>query len=135
MSRQQEAESVTRRFFASWKSRDLEQVMAFIAPDCVLVNGALGTHRGADAIRTLFAPYFESCTRLEFRLLGTAAAADGDRVHNERLDVLEFGDKCLEIPVAGVVELAGGQIVAMRDYFDSAAVDAQRAGWDKKVKD
>ena len=54
---------------------------------------------------------------LEFKVL--RAAANGNTVLNERLDIFDLGGgKKIELPVAGVFEGRDGKIALWRDYFD-----------------
>ncbi|WP_162806324.1 SgcJ/EcaC family oxidoreductase [Sphingosinicella terrae] len=122
-----DAEAVARGFFDAWASHDLEKVMAFVAPDCVFVNGAVNVLRGADEIRAMYAPYFEACRAIAFKVTAIATARDGRTVLSERVDVLDYGDRQLDIPVAGAVVVEDGLITQIRDYFDFGSLQAQRA--------
>lgn len=126
------AEAVARNFFDSWASHDIENVMAFIAPDCLFVNGSVSVLRGADEIRAMYVPYFGTCRGIEFRVIALAVAADGQTVLSERLDLLDYGDHILEIPVGGAVVVRDGLIAEIRDYFDFGALQAQRTQVEKK---
>ena len=63
--------------------------------------------------------------KTEFEVLRQAAS--GNVVMNERVDRLEVFGKRVEIPVAGVFEVADGKIRLWRDYFDLQAFTAQMA--------
>ena len=54
--------------------------------------------------------------KIEFRVLNIAAA--GNVVLTERVDVFEFPNGRIALPVSGTFELRDGKIAAWRDYFD-----------------
>lgn len=118
---------IVRAYFAAWATHDLDAIMRHIGPDCIFVNGAINTTAGAGAIRALFAHYFAAYEAFRFDVLNLATT-DGRTVLNERMDYMWKDGKCLEIPCAGAVIVENGQITAIRDYFDLAAVNAQRGG-------
>ncbi|MGB6551992.1 MAG: limonene-1,2-epoxide hydrolase family protein, partial [Candidatus Binataceae bacterium] len=61
---------------------------------------------------------------IEFKVL--RAAANGNTVFNERIDIFDLGNgKKIELPVAGVFEVRGGKIALWRDYFDLAMYTKQ----------
>jgi limonene-1,2-epoxide hydrolase len=49
----------------------------------------------------------------------------GSVVVNERTDRFTFGDKRIDLPVAGVFEVVDGRIAFWRDYFDTARMNEQ----------
>jgi len=119
--------AIATAYFAAWATHDLDTIMADIAPNCVFVNGTINTTTGAEALRGLFAQYLAGYKAFRFDVLHLALAADGRTVLNERLDFMWTKDgKRLEIPCAGAVTVQNGQITEIRDYFDFAAVNAQR---------
>jgi limonene-1,2-epoxide hydrolase len=119
---------IAQAYFSAWATHDLDTIMRHIGPDCVFVNGTITTTTGAAAIRALFMQYFAAYQAFRFDVLSLATAADGRTVLNERLDFMWKDGKRLDIPCAGTVVVDNGQITAIRDYFDLAAVNAQRGG-------
>jgi limonene-1,2-epoxide hydrolase len=83
----------------------------------------LGTVHGPAAIRAVLEPFFGPTLENEFRILRAAAA--GPVVFVERLDRHLFGDKWVELPVTGVLEVHDGKITYWRDYFDAATILSQ----------
>jgi limonene-1,2-epoxide hydrolase len=71
---------------------------------------------GREAIVALFSGLFSQVGSARFEVLGYSV--DGDRVWTERIDHFTFGERPVSIEVMGVFELAGGKIVAVRDYVD-----------------
>lgn len=59
--------------------------------------------------------------RIEMLALAVTAGAGCDKVLTERIDwILDAdGAAVMKVPVMGVFEIAQGQIVAWRDYFDT----------------
>lgn len=123
------AEQAVRDFCAAWDAGDIDGVMRDIAPDCLFINGSVSVHRGHDDIRALYAAYVDGYDGFRFEITSLAVAPDGCAVHNERVDVLIKGDMRLEIPCSSVMVVERGKITHIRDYFDFAAVQAQRQAW------
>jgi limonene-1,2-epoxide hydrolase len=119
--------AIAAAYFAAWATHDLDSIMADIAPGCVFVNGTINTTTGAEPLRGCFAQYLAGYQAFRFDVLHLALAADGCTVLNERLDFMwtKEGQR-LEIPCAGAVTVQDGKITEIRDYFDFAAVNAQR---------
>jgi limonene-1,2-epoxide hydrolase len=45
------AESVVRKFFATWPRSDVDEMVGFFTDDAVYIDGPRGTYRGIDAIK------------------------------------------------------------------------------------
>ena len=95
---------------------DLEKVIAFFTDDAVYHNIPLEPVVGPDAIRTTLESFTGAVESLEFRML--AIAANGTTVLTERVDVFNFANSSIELPVMGAFDIAGDKISGWRDYFD-----------------
>lgn len=130
MGGEQELEQVTRRFFEEWSVSFDAMCRAFdavMAPGCVWEQRPMAVTRSrADAIAFL---------RRSNRLLGLDTApvemlhlaVVGDIVMTERVDHLTRRDGTLiaSLPVVGVLEFDGTELVVWREYFDAARLLAQ----------
>ena len=110
------AERVVLDFLAAWPRGDIEELMAFFAPDAVYHNIPVPPVRGAAAIREAFLGFARLMDSIEIENLHVAAS--GDVVFTERIDRFRNKTVTLDLPVAGVFEVRDGKIVAHRDYFD-----------------
>jgi limonene-1,2-epoxide hydrolase len=110
------AERVVLDFLAAWPRGDIEELMAFFAPDAVYHNIPVPPVRGAAAIREAFLAFARLMDSIEIENLHVAAS--GDVVFTERIDRFRNKTVTLDLPVAGVFEVRDGKIVAHRDYFD-----------------
>lgn len=117
-------------FIALWNRRDLDGILAAMAPDCVYHNIPWAPLVGHDAIREGLSLFVADASAIDWQMVHIAQGADG-AVLTERLDRFLLGEKWLEIPVMGVFELRDGLVTHWRDYFDSAqfqaAMDAMTA--------
>lgn len=95
---------------------DLEKVIAFFTDDAVYHNIPLEPVVGPDAIRTTLESFTGAVESLEFRVL--AIAATGTTVLTERVDVFNFADHKIELPVMGAFDISDEKISGWRDYFD-----------------
>jgi limonene-1,2-epoxide hydrolase len=110
------AERVVLDFLAAWPRGDIEELMAFFAPDAVYHNIPVPPVRGAAAIREAFLAFARLMDSIEIENLHVAAS--GDVVFTERIDRFRNKTVALDLPVAGVFEVRDGKIIAHRDYFD-----------------
>ncbi|MEJ7928062.1 limonene-1,2-epoxide hydrolase family protein [Sphingobium sp. AN641] len=117
---------IVRDFIALWSARDLEAILAAMAPDCVYHNMPWDPLVGHDAIRQGLAIFIGDAAEIDWRVYHMAQGADG-AVMTERLDRFLIKGKWLEFPVMGIFELRDGLITHWRDYFDSAQVAAAMA--------
>lgn len=115
-----------RRFIAAWEARDIETIVAAMAPDAVYHNIPMQALTGRDAIRAGVTPFLSGATRVVWEVHAIAATATG-AVLTERLDIFEFGPKRIAIPVMGVFEFKDDLISHWRDYFDLADFQRQMA--------
>jgi limonene-1,2-epoxide hydrolase len=111
-------ESVVREFCAAWSRRNVDELLAFFAPDAVYHNMPLAPVSGLDGIREMLNLFVPPTEAIAFEVLHTAVR--GDLVFTERIDRFTMGGRTVELPVAGVFELRDGRIAAWRDYFDLA---------------
>lgn len=118
---------VVERFVESWNRMDVGAIASAFATDGVWHNIPMEPRRGREAIRVAVARFLANVDTVDWRTLAIAEDADG-RVLTERVD--GFGMKNgarVELPVMGIFEIAGGQIVSWRDYFDLAMMQNQMA--------
>jgi len=110
---------VVERFCEAWKHHNLDEIMAFFTDDAEYHNVPTGPGaKGTAAIKGVINTFWPMAKSIEFKVL--RAAANGNTVMNERLDIFDLGGKKIELPVAGVFEVRGGKIALWRDYFDLA---------------
>jgi len=110
---------VVERFCEAWKHHDLDAIMAFFTDDAEYQNVPMGPGaKGKAAIRGVIDSFWTMAKSIEFKVL--RAAANGNTVMNERVDIFDLGAKKIELPVAGVFEVRGAKIALWRDYFDLA---------------
>ncbi|HEU4431127.1 MAG TPA: limonene-1,2-epoxide hydrolase family protein [Myxococcota bacterium] len=104
-------------FVAAWSRNRLDELMAFIAPDCVYHNIPLPAVKGTDAVRAALTSFSSMASEVEW-VLHQIAENDHGVVLTERTDRFKIGGKWVELPVMGTFELRDGRITAWRDYFD-----------------
>ncbi len=109
-------EEVVLGFLEAWPRGNIDELMAFFAPDAVYHNIPVPPVKGAPAIRAAFLGFADLMDSIEIQNLHVAA--NGPIVFTERIDRFRSKTVALELPVAGVFEVRGGKIVAHRDYFD-----------------
>lgn len=114
-------------FIAAWSRNDLDELMSFIAPDCLYHNIPMEPVKGAAAVRAALAGFSKTASEMEWVLHQIAENAHGV-VLTERTDRFKIGGKWLELPVMGTFELRDGQISAWRDYFDLQQLTRQLPG-------
>jgi limonene-1,2-epoxide hydrolase len=108
-------ETVTE-FCAAWERLDLDELLAFFAPDAIYHNIPVDPVVGTDAIRAMVSMFTTGVEGIEFRVLHLAA--NGNVVMTERIDVFTLPGKQISLPVMGTFEIVDGRIAAWRDYFD-----------------
>lgn len=118
------AEAVTHLIDAI-NAKDLDGVMARLAPDIVYKNTGLPTFRGQAAVRAFLQPVFVVLSDVDFDAIDLLAG-DGV-VMVRRIDTVDvpplFGlpAQHLEIPVMGYFRVGeDGAITLWADYFDTA---------------
>jgi limonene-1,2-epoxide hydrolase len=118
---------IVRAFVAAWKTRDIDRILSFFAPEALYHNIPMEPVRGVANIRAMLAPFVQGCDKIEWTIHYIAETATG-AVLTERVDVFHMGKKTISIPVMGVFELANGKIAKWRDYFDGRDFEKQMAG-------
>ena len=116
------AESVVRRFHASWLQSDLDEVVSFLSDDAVYTDGPRGVHRGVDAIRAELdaALKLVPSTRVDIKAL----VADGSTVMVERVDNFDIAGKPFAMEIAAAFEVDNdGRIKRWRDYYDLRSIE------------
>jgi limonene-1,2-epoxide hydrolase len=118
---------VVERFCKVWSTRNLDEIMAFFTDDAEYQNIPVGPGaKGKAAIKEVINSFLPMAKGLEFKVL--RAAANGNTVLNERVDIFDLGGgKKIELPVAGVFEVRDGKIALWRDYFDMQMYTKQMA--------
>jgi limonene-1,2-epoxide hydrolase len=111
-------------FVAAWRRGDVEELMTFIAPDCLYHNIPMEPVMGAAAIRAALSGFAKLASEAEWVLHQIAENAHGV-VLTERTDRFKVAGKWVELPVMGAFELRDGLITAWRDYFDLAQFNEQ----------
>jgi limonene-1,2-epoxide hydrolase len=115
---------VVRRFMKLMEPLNYDEALELVTETCEYTNPPpIGTVSGPAGIRAVLEPFFAPTVENEFKIL--RAAASGSVVLIERLDRHLFGDKWVELPVAGVFEVHDGRITYWRDYFDAATIMSQ----------
>lgn len=111
-----ENETTVLAFCAAFARRDVDEVLGFFADGAVYHNIPFAPARGAEEIRAVLDAFVPGSPSIEFDVRHVASA--GPVVFTERVDRMTFDGRDVELPVAGVFELADGKITAWRDYFD-----------------
>jgi len=111
-----ENESTVLAFCDAFSRRDVDELLDFFADDAVYHNIPFAPARGTAEIRALLETFVPGSPAIEFEVRHVASA--GPVVFTERIDRMTFDGRDVELPVAGVFELADGRIRAWRDYFD-----------------
>lgn len=114
--------SIVTRFCAAWDTKDVETIMALLAPDCFFHNLPIEPIIGHDAIRPVVAGFMQLADTVRFELLTVAESAEGT-VLVERVDRFVINGKELALPVMGAFEIENGLIVRWRDYYDQKTLD------------
>ena len=116
---------IVSAFIAKWEEPDgfPEAVETWFTDETVWENHGLITTSGKqEAIG--FYDQFGAATGMEGMRIDVLAMAEvGNKVLTERIDYILDGDGevLMTVPVMGIFEVAGGRIVAWRDYFDTIA--------------
>jgi limonene-1,2-epoxide hydrolase len=104
-------------FALAWRRNDVDELMTFIAPDCLYHNIPMEPVKGAAAIRVALSGFASMASEAEW-VLHQLAENDQGVVLTERTDRFKMGGSWVELPVMGAFELRDGLITAWRDYFD-----------------
>jgi limonene-1,2-epoxide hydrolase len=113
-----------RHFMKLMEPLNYDDALKLVSDNCEYTNPPpIGAVYGPAAIRGVLEPFFGPTIENEFRILREAAS--GPVVFIERLDRHLFGEKWVELPVTGVLEVHDGLITYWRDYFDAATILSQ----------
>lgn len=85
-----------------------------LADDVDYWNVPIEPVKGREASRKFLEPFAPCLKKMDIR----HTTSHGNVVMNERLETWVEGDTRIQLPVAGVFEIAGGKITKWRDYFD-----------------
>lgn len=122
----EDSAALVRQFCQAFSRRDTEEILGFFAEDAVYHNIPLPAVKGKPAIKTVLDMFLTPSHSVEFVILNMVAS--GGTVFTERVDKFAMGPRSIELPVAGVFEVANGKISAWRDYFDMATWTRQTSG-------
>ncbi|QWG13660.1 nuclear transport factor 2 family protein [Bradyrhizobium sediminis] len=111
-------EQTVRDFIAAWSRLDVDEIVAFFAPDGTYHNMMNKPVSGHDNLRRFIGGFIKDWTETNWDVLNIVSR--GDIVMAERLDRTRLGAKSVDLPCCGVFELADGKIRIWRDYFDLA---------------
>ena len=111
-----DALEIVNSFMKAASARNYDTATGFLAEDVEYQNMPLAPVTGHQAVRDTLDMLLAGAEDSEWVVQREAAA--GNVVLNERTDRFLVAGRWLELPVAGVFELAGGKIVLWRDYFD-----------------
>ena len=112
-----DAIDLVQRFCDEWgKGANVDTIIGYFTDDAVYHNIPIDPVTGAEGIRGMIAMFVTGPERIEFRVANIAAV--GNVVLTERVDVFEFADFTIELPVMGTFEVRDGRIAHWRDYFD-----------------
>lgn len=111
-------EQIVRDFIAAWSRLDVDEIVAFFAPDGTYHNMMNKPISGHDNLRKFIGGFIKDWTQTTWDVLNIAS--QGDIVMAERLDKTRLGAQSVDLPCCGVFELRDGKIRSWRDYFDLA---------------
>jgi len=109
-------------FCNSLLAADMAKTVACLSEDVVYHNLPWDPVVGRSAVRQVLDPFVHGpkCALTKMEILHTVA--DGDVVMNARNEVWERAGVRVELPVAGLFVLRGGQIARWSDYWDLATM-------------
>ena len=116
-------DEIVTAFIHAIEAKDLDAAMALAADGIVYDNVPMAAVTGVEATRTMLESFVSGTDEIEWVIHHQVAT--GDTVMNERTDRFRTGETVIEIPVAGVWEVADGRITLWRDYFDLQGLMAQ----------
>lgn len=116
-------------FCGAWKAGDAGHVAAFFANNATFHNVPQPAPIEGRAAITRFIEGAFAQLKIDFIVheIGSRSSGGASIVFTERTDVIVMtnGDR-IDLPVAGVAEVRAGEIVAWRDYYDSASAPPPR---------
>jgi limonene-1,2-epoxide hydrolase len=118
-------EETVDKFIALVVSGDLDGACELVTDDVEYDNVPMGKNIGPAAMKE-FLGQMTGLDEMEFVI--HRQVASGNLVLNERVDRFRVGEQWMELPVAGVFEVADdGRIRLWRDYFDMATMTNEMA--------
>lgn len=118
-----QAETLVTDFLLSWRGRDIDVIMSYLAADAIYHNMPVAPIVGADAIRGIFSAFLGIFSDAALDIVSIAAKPD--LVLTERVDKFTMQDgRSVIMPVCGVFEIRDGKIVRFSDYFDLASFES-----------
>src|SRR5262245_5523353 len=110
-------EAIVREFIAAWGHGDARKLADFFTDDAAVWNDDMNTRHGREAIQEHYKGQLALITDCDFEI--TALAAADNPVFTERIDRMKITAAPIELPVAGVFDIAtDGKISGWRDDFD-----------------
>lgn len=113
-------------FINKWDRRDVDGIVATFAEDPFYHNVPMDPLTSKQSIREFVEPFLSQTTRVEWQVLFIAEDENGI-VLTERVDIFEFGDKRVSVPIMGTFEFEGDKLKRWRDYFDLGDFETQMA--------
>ncbi|RMI35730.1 limonene-1,2-epoxide hydrolase family protein [Nocardia stercoris] len=113
-------EELVTEFCARWRDAAPEQLAEYFTEDAVYHNIPMEPVAGKAAITEFLRGFIGAFGGIEFDIHHQYVS--GNVVFNERTDRFTLNGKRIELPVAGVFEVADGRIAAWRDYFDMTVI-------------
>lgn len=105
---------------------EIDAACELVTDDVEYDNVPMGKNHGPQGIKDLLGPMVGGLDEAEWVV--HRETTTGNVVMNERTDRFRIGNKWMELPVAGVFELADdGRIRLWRDYFDLEEFNRQMA--------
>lgn len=118
-----QSEALVVEFLESWRSRDIDLIMGYLAEDAVYHNVPVAPLQGTEAIRGIFTALLDVFGDVALEIVNIAARPG--LVITERIDRFRMANgRTVTVPVCGVFELRGGRITRFSDYFDLAGFEA-----------
>ncbi|MCU1386685.1 MAG: putative limonene,2-epoxide hydrolase [Ilumatobacteraceae bacterium] len=98
---------------------DLDGACELVSDDLEYDNVPVGKNHGPEGLKTFLGMMVSGFAEVQFVI--HRQTVTGNIVMNERTDRFRLGEQWLDLPVAGVFEVAAdGKISLWRDYFDMA---------------
>lgn len=116
-------------FIERWKAKDIDGVLALLDENVVWHYAAAIAPpvRGKAKARKFLEAMAPQVAEVRWRIFDYAER--GDRLFVEGVDEYLTPDgRLVSAPYAGVVEVAGGLIVGLREYFDLGVMNALKDG-------
>jgi len=111
-------EDIVREFVAAWSRLDVDELVAFFAPDGVYHNMMNRPVTGQDNLRKFIAGFLKDWTATRWEIVNILSREN--IVVAERMDRTRLRDGSVDLACCGVFEMRDGKIEVWRDYFDLA---------------